>query len=333
MTTDAGTVQRVAGTSALRVPPIMFGAWAIGGWWWGGTDDFKAIEAIHKAEDIGMNCFDTAPQYGFGHSEEVLGKALKGKRPNAIIATKCGLRHDRTDGEHFFDTRDNNNRKISVYKVSKKDSVIEECEQSLKRLQTDYIDIYQIHWPDSTTPFSETMEALVRLYEQGKIRAIGVSNFTRPMIEECLRHGPVHTIQPLYNPLARDIEHEILPLCVDKEIGILAYSPLEHGLLSGKVTMDRTFPEGDERKNLKWFQPEQRKKVLNVLERIEPIAREHNATIAQIILAWVISRTGITAAIAGARDSKQVEENWHAVTINLSDEEARVITGEFESIT
>ncbi len=324
---------RAVGKSGVHIPPLMYGAWAIGGWWWGGTDDNKAIQSIHRAVEIGMNCLDTAPQYGFGHSEEILGRAIKGKRNDVVIATKCGLRHDRTDGEKFFETRDMNNRKRTVYRVSKKDSIIKECEHSLQRLQTDYIDIYQVHWPDSTTPFSETMEALVSLYDQGKIRAIGVSNFSGTMVEECLRYGPIHSIQPRYNPLVRDIEDELVPLCKEQNIGILAYSPLEHGLLTGKVTMERTFPVGDERKNHRWFQFPQRKIVLEVLHRLTPIAEEHNATLAQLHLAWCMNRPGITAAIAGARNAHQVEENWGAVNVQLTDEQIDIITNEFENIT
>lgn len=157
---------RKLGKSELEVPVIIFGAWAIGGWLWGGTDDKKAVAAIHKALDLGMTCIDTAPVYGFGHSEEIVGRAIKGRRSEAIIATKCGLRWDSDIGEFFFETEDNRGKPLKIYRNLKKDSIRKECELSLKRFGVDVIDLYQCHWPDSTTPLDETMEALLRLKEE-----------------------------------------------------------------------------------------------------------------------------------------------------------------------
>lgn len=316
------------GQTEIQIPVITFGGWAIGGWYWGGTDEELAIKAIHKAIDLGMNCIDTAPVYGFGLGEEIVGKAIKGRRHEVIIATKCGLRWDKDEGEFFFDTYFNGKR-YYVYKNARKNSIIEECERSLKRLNTDYIDIYQIHWPDKTTPIDESLEALTRLQEQGKIRAFGVSNFDVNLLKETLKYSRVESNQVKYSLVDRWIESELVPLCIENKISILAYSPLEQGLLTGKITMETEFKSGDLRKKQFWFQPENRKKILDALEKIKPIAREKNATLAQIVINWTFSQPGITTAIVGARNPEQVEENVGAVNLKLTEEEIQKIREAF----
>ena len=323
---------RQLGKSDLKVTPVVFGAWAIGGWFWGGTDDAEAVTAIRAAVDAGINTIDTAPMYGFGHSEEIVGKALKGIRDKVIVATKCGLRWNRTDGDFHFVAQDEQNRSHRIYKVLKPDSIIEECELSLKRLNVDVIDLYQCHWPDTTTPIADTMGALMKLKEQGKIRAIGVSNFTPAMMRECLTTAPLASDQPKYSLLAREIEADVLPFCRENGIGVIVYSPLAQGLLTGKVTMDRQFAPGDLRVNTPWFQPQNRQRVLDALGRIRPIADAHRATLGQVAINWVINTPGVTSAIVGARNAAQVRENVHAAEFRLSEEEQSFIRSTFESL-
>lgn len=320
------------GKSGLSVPAVIFGAWAIGGWLWGKSDDKEAVEAIQKSIELGSSCIDTAPIYGFGHSEEVVGKAIKGKRDKVLIATKCGLRWDCGDGEFFFDSKDNSGRDVKVYRNLKKDSLFKECDASLKRLGTDVIDLYQCHWPDSTTPLDETMEALLRLKEQGKIRAIGVSNFTPDMIETCLKSGDMASDQPKYSLLFRDIESDILPFCQRHDIGLIVYGPIGQGLLTGKVTLDRKFAKDDFRTGQPWFQPKNLKRILDTLEKIEPIAKEHGKTLAQLAINWVISEPGITSAIVGARTQKQVIENIGGVDFKLGEDERQLTRECFEEL-
>jgi aryl-alcohol dehydrogenase-like predicted oxidoreductase len=319
---------RQFGQTDIKIPVVTFGGWAIGGWFWGGTDEELAIKAIQRAIDLGMNCIDTAPVYGFGLGEEIVGKAIKGKRNEVVIATKCGLRWDKEEGEFFFDTYFNG-RRYHVYKSLRKNSIIEECERSLKRLGVDYIDIYQIHWSDKTTPIDESLEALVKLQEQGKIRTFGVCNFDVNLMKETIKYVRVESDQVKYNLLERTIEKDLVPFCIENKISILAYSPLEQGLLTGKITMDTEFKSGDLRKRQFWFQPENRKKVLDALEKIKPIAKERNVTLAQLVINWTFSQPGITTAIVGARSPQQVEENAGAVGFKLTEEEIKKITEAF----
>ncbi len=324
---------RQLGNSGLSVSPVIFGAWAAGGWYWGPQDDADSIRAIHAALDAGVNCIDTAPIYGMGHSEEVVGKAIKGRRDKVLLATKCGLRWD-TPGEgsnHWTYKALDGTEKVVVRNL-RKHAVIAEVEQSLRRLGTDTIDLYQCHWPDPSAPVAETMEAMVTLKEQGKIRAIGVSNFTPDMMAECLRHGPLASDQPPYSLLRRDIEADVLPFCREHNIGVIVYSPLEQGILTGKVTMERTFPEGDYRAGRPWFQPANRRRVLEALEKVKPIAAAHNATLGQVAAAWAIAQPGVTAAIIGARSPEQARENARAADVRLSAPELQTIRTLFEAL-
>jgi aryl-alcohol dehydrogenase-like predicted oxidoreductase len=205
------------------------------------------------------------------------------------------------------------------------ESIIRECEASLQRLQTDVIDVYQCHWPDAGVPIEDTMSALLKLKDQGKIRAIGVSNFSVEQMAECLKYGPLHSDQPQYNMLERSIETDILPFCRENDIGIIAYSPLGRGILTGKVTMDRVFDENDHRNRLKWYQPENRKLVLDFLDKLRPMAEGHGATLAQLAANWVISQPGVTTAICGARRPEQVKENLRAAEFQLTPDEQATI--------
>jgi aryl-alcohol dehydrogenase-like predicted oxidoreductase len=322
---------RKFGKTGINVPVVSFGAWAIGGLHWGGTDDEKAIRAIRKAIDLGVNCIDTAPVYGFGHSEEIVGKAIKGRRDEVIIATKCGLIWERNEGEFFFEAYFKG-KHYRVYRNLRKDSIIQECEKSLKRLDVDVIDIYQCHWPDRTTPIDETMEALEILKSQGKIKVFGVSNFDLKLMKDSLKYARIESNQVRYNLLNREIENDIIPFCIENNIAILAYSPLEHGILSGKVTMERKFPDDDIRSKHHWFQLENRRRVLEALDKIKPIAYGYGVTIAQLVINWTFSQPGITTAIVGARNPEQVEENAGSASFELSEDDRGKIAEIFSEL-
>jgi len=313
------------GRGNLRVPVISFGAWAVGGWLWGGPDDEAAVRAMQRGIDLGVTCIDTAPVYGMGHSERVVGRAIAGRRDHVIVATKCGLRWDAEDGQHYFDTTDNEGNPRRIFRNLRPESICHECEQSLKRLGVETIDLYQCHWPDPTTPIDDTMEALLSLQHEGKIREIGVSNFTPDLMRQCMKKGRIASNQPKYNALERDIEKEVLPFCRVNDIGILAYSPLAQGLLTGKVGPDRVFPENDLRSNKAMFSPENRRRVLDMLETARPVAEKYDATFGQLFLAWTVAQPGVTTALAGARNEAQVEENAHAGDIRLSEEDIAAI--------
>ncbi len=326
---------RTLGKTDLRVSAITFGAWAIGGWMWGGTDEKLAIEAIHAGLDYGMSSIDTAAVYGFGLSEEIVGKAIRQQQRDKIqILTKFGLRWDIEKGErHIKDTPDRNGKLIDVYKYATKESVIWECEQSLQRLSTDYIDLYQIHWPDPTTPISETMEALSILKEQGKIREGAVCNYNLSQLKEAEKYFSLASNQVPYSMLLRDYEKEEFPYCIDQNIGILAYSSMQRGILTGKFSPDHQFKEGDHRASNKYFQPENIERINGFLNKIRPIAAAHEVTLAQLVLRWTIDQPGLTVALAGARNAKQAKENARAADIKLTEEEEKKISNLLSELT
>lgn len=327
---------RRLGRSDLETPVVILGAWAYGGWFWGEPDDTVSIDAVRRALDVGMVAVDTAPVYGLGRSEEVVGTALRGRRNEAVIMTKCGLRWDREEGEFDFDLSMPGGKTFPLYRNLRPESVRAECEQSLRRLQTDVIDLYQCHWPDPTTPVAETMGEMVRLREEGKILEVGVSNFTPAMMDEAragLGEVPLVSDQPKYNLLARNIETDVIPYARDRNIGIIVYSPIEQGLLTGKVTGDRRFADGDYRAGLWKFSPENRRIVNRVVhEVVVPIAERHRATPAQIAAAWTFHQPGVTAAIVGARSPEQVEENARAGDLELSPGELVVLDRAFADL-
>ena len=297
---------------------------------WGGADDSDSISAIHAAIDSGVNLIDTAPLYGFGKSEELVGRALKSRRGKALVATKCILRWDREEGTFHGELQGLDGRMIKIYKNGRAKELIWECEQSLRRLDVDVIDLYQIHWPDQGVPIEESIEGLVRLKEQGKIRAIGVSNFNVEQMKAAQKVTQIASLQPPYSILRRAVEKHQLPFCIEQNIGVICYSPMERGLLTGAASPTREFPLGDHRANHPYFKPENRAKVQKALERISPICNRHSATFAQIILNWTIGQKGITAAIVGARNAKQMEENIGALRFKLSEGEMKHIEEIFE---
>ncbi|MCK5136929.1 MAG: aldo/keto reductase [Bacteroidales bacterium] len=324
--------KRRLGKSDLLVSPIALGAWAIGGWMWGGSDRKESIRAIHACLDHGISSIDTAPIYGFGHSEKILGEAIKGKREKFEILTKAGMRWEDTKGEYYFTTNDNYGHSRDVYKYSDRESIIRECEESLQRLGTDYIDLYQIHWPDPTTPIEETMEALQLLLHQGKIRAIGVSNYSVDQMQKANTVVELSSNQLPYSMVRKGIEEEIVPWCVKNDCGILAYSPLQRGLLTGKITPDYPFPPGDSRPEMPHFKINNLIITNQFLEKIKPIAEKKGATLSQLVIQWTLKQPGITVALVGARNEKQVEQNAGSMLVSLSEEEVNLINAELENL-
>lgn len=304
---------RALGASGIQTTAIGLGTWAIGGWQWGGTDEASAINAIHAALDAGITLVDTAPAYGLGLSEEIVGKALKGRREQVVLATKCGLVWHTQEGRHFFDQAGK-----PVHRYLGAASVRYEVEQSLKRLQTDYIDLMQTHWQDPTTPISETMGALMDLKAEGKIRAIGVSNINVEQLDAYRAAGQLDTDQEQYSMIDREIEATLLPYTRQHNIAMLAYSPLALGLLTGKIGPERTFEGDDQRIGEPRFSVENRARIAALLDEFQPIAAAQDLTIPQLVIAWTVAQPGITHVLVGARNRAQAEENAAAGRANLS---------------
>jgi len=304
---------RSIGSSGVRASAIGLGTWAIGGWMWGGTDEGKSIAAIQASVDEGISLIDTAPAYGQGVAEEIVGKAIKGRRDKVVLATKCGLVWHTRKGEHFFDY---DGRPVHRYLGA--DSIRHELEQSLKRLGTDHVDLYITHWQDPTTPIAETMATLEALKAEGKIRSIGASNVSVAELEAYVAAGGLDAIQEEFSMVKRDIETSLLPIAMRHGISALSYSSLALGLLSGKIGPDRAFEGDDLRKNNPRFSRANREKVARLMGAIAPVAETHEATPAQIVIAWTIQQPGITFALCGARNPEQARENAKAGRIRLS---------------
>jgi aryl-alcohol dehydrogenase-like predicted oxidoreductase len=273
-----------------RVSRIGLGTWAIGGWMWGGSDDAQSIETIRAALDHGVNLIDTAPVYGFGRSEEVVGQALAGRRGRAVIATKVGL--EWKDGK--------------VFRNASRARINQEIEDSLRRLQTDHIDIYQVHWPDPKTPIEETAAAMKALFDQGKIGAIGVSNFSVEQMERFRKTAPIHVLQPPYNLFEREIEADILPYCLKHGIATFGYGALCRGLLSGRMKPDTVFDAGDLRRDDPKFKPPRFAQYLAAVERLDRLARERfGKRVIHLAARWVLDQ-GVSTALWGARRPDQL---------------------------
>jgi aryl-alcohol dehydrogenase-like predicted oxidoreductase len=279
--------------TSIRVSRVALGTWAIGGWMWGGSDEKDAIRTIHTALDGGINLVDTAPVYGFGRSEEIVGKALAvgGRRKNTIIATKVGL--------------DWANEK--PFRNASKARIVYEAEQSLRRLQTDAIDLYQVHWPDPNTPIAEVADAMGELYRAGKIRAIGVSNFSPAQMDEFRAIAPLHTAQPPYNLFERSIEQDVLPYCRDHNVALLAYGSLCRGLLSGSMTDKTRFIGDDLRKADPKFLPPRFAQYLDAVATLDAFAWEHyGKRVIHLAARWVLDRNDKDIALWGARRPEQL---------------------------
>ncbi|MGM0951863.1 MAG: aldo/keto reductase [Pseudomonadota bacterium] len=295
--------KRKFGNTDIEVTPVGLGTWAIGGWMWGGTDEAQSIDTIHRAVDKGIGLVDTAPVYGFGRSEEIVGKALaNGRRDQVALATKAAL--------NWNDDQD------KVWRDATASRIEREVEDSLKRLQTDRIDIYQIHWPDPKTPMEETARALEKLYQAGKIRAIGVSNFTPAQMDELRKTVPLHSLQPPYNLFERGIEQDILPYCRENGIATITYGGLCRGLLTGKMREDTQFTGDDLRKNDPKFQGDRYRQYLNAVAELDQFARErYQKNVLALALRWLVDQPGVTTALWGARKPEQLDpvdeiEGW-----------------------
>lgn len=322
---------KTLGTTELKVSVVGLGTWAIGGGaWWGATDDQVSIRAIQAAMDGGINLIDTAPVYGFGRSEEVVGKAIKGKRDKVILATKCGLWWEDNRGAPFFEIDGR-----AVRRCLRPETIVPEVENSLRRLGTDRIDLLQTHWqamePDPT-PIADTMACLLKLKAQGKIRAIGVSNATCAQMDEYRAAGVIDSCQPRYSMLDRAIEREVLPYCLKRNIATLVYSPLEQGLLSGKIGMDRQFSAQEHRNNIPWFKPEHRRKVLDLLAGWRDLTEKHRCTLSQLVIAWTVAQPGVTVALCGARKAEHAIENARAGSLTLDVAEISRMRKEVEAL-
>ena len=296
---------RMLGTSGIKISSIIMGTWQAGKEMWVGIDDAESTKAIKVAYGAGITTFDTAAVYGNGHSEKIVGNALQDVRDKVVIATKVfsnQLKHQQ---------------------------VIDACHRSLKNLNTDYIDLYQIHWPPGSfgakpVPLEETMGALSDLKAQGKIRAIGVSNFSRAQMEKAAKYGKIASLQPPYSLFWRKVEADALPYCLENNITLLAYSSMAQGLLTGKFGPDHKFAKGDHRFRNKLFQPQNYERVQKALEKLRPIAKANNITLGQLALAWIISQPGL-CAIAGARNADQAAQNAAAANVSLSKQDLAAV--------
>jgi aryl-alcohol dehydrogenase-like predicted oxidoreductase len=304
------------GNSDMRITPIGVGAWAMGGaGWkfaWGAQDDNESIAAIHAALDAGINWIDTAAVYGLGHAEEVVGRALAGRSQRPYVFTKCARRWDE-------------NRQI--YKSLKRDSVRFELEASLRRLKLDVIDLYQIHWPEPDEEVEEGWTELAELQREGKVRWIGVSNFSVEQLERARRIAPVTSLQPPYSLLAREVEESVLPYAWQHGLGVLVYSPMKSGLLSGAMTKERVaaMPADDFRRNTAPFQEPKLSRNLELAELLKQIGGRHGRTAGEVAIAWTLRNPAVTSAIVGMRSASQAAGVVGALEFRLSDEEAREI--------
>ena len=322
---------RTLGKTNISASAVALGTWAIGGGpWWGDSDDNQSIKAIQAAMDAGVSMIDTAPAYGWGHSEEVVGKAIKGHRDKVILSTKCGLWWKDDRGSSFFEMEDKHVKRCLLPAT-----ILEELEDSLRRLDTDYIDLYHTHWqslePDKY-PIEDTMQCLLKLKEEGKIRAIAASNVDLEHIKQYQAAGILDAIQPKYSMLDREIEKEILPYCHSQGISALAYSPLEQGLLTGKIGMDQTFPEGAYRNNIPWFLPVNRRKVLNMLEGWSDLLSKYNCSLSQLVIAWTMAQEGITFVLCGARKETHVKDNVRAADLEIEPADLSRIRRDVEAL-
>jgi aryl-alcohol dehydrogenase-like predicted oxidoreductase len=308
---------RQLGRSDLNLTTVGLGTWAIGGgdwdFGWGPQDDKESIAAIRRALDLGINWIDTAAIYGLGHAEEIVAKAITGRRDEVIVATKCGLRW-RSGSTTPFGQLD-------------AESVREEAEASLKRLNTEVIDLYQIHWPNPDKDIEEAWTAIAKLLEQGKVRYAGVSNFNVTQLKRVQAIHPVTSLQPPYNMLERGVEDEVLEYCVANHIGIVVYSPMKAGLLTGKYTKERVanLPDGDWRRGSDEFKEPRLSVNLNLIEQLKPIAERNDISLGQLAIAWVLRRPEVTAAIVGARRPQQIEETIEAGDQMLSQQDIEQI--------
>jgi methylglyoxal reductase len=323
------------GASGLSSSVIGFGAWAIGGGavWGGGSDDAESVKTIQAALDSGINLLDTAPAYGWGHSERLIAKAIVGRRDEVLLATKCGLWWDDGRGSYFTEFNGK-----SLYRSLRPDTIAIEVERSLRDLATDRIDLYQVHWPavePEKTPIAETMAALLKLRDEGKIRAIGVCNLSPDELETYLSCGAIASHQFRYSMLSREPEKEMLPLCQKHRLATLTYMSLEQGLLTGKIGMDHQFKDGEFRTSADWFPwllPQNRRRILDLLDGWRPLCETHGCTLAQLVLAWTLAQPGVTHVLAGARKIHHIRETAAAADLEIPAADLARITADLTSL-
>jgi len=304
------------GNSDMELTPIGVGAWAIGGggwkFGWGPQDDTQSIAAIQAALDLGVNWIDTAAVYGLGHSEEVVARALAGRANRPYVFTKC---------ERMWDDQGN------ISGVLKAESVRRECEASLRRLKLDVIDLYQIHWPEPDLDVEEGWSTLAKLKEEGKVRWIGASNFSVAQLQRCEKIAPVTSLQPPYSAISPEVEREILPYCLKQKIGVIVYSPMKSGLLTGTMTRERiaAMPEDDFRKRALAFQEPVLSRNLALADKMKAIGSRHGRSAGEVAIAWTLRNPAVTAAIVGMRSVDQAKGVIGAMEFRLSDAEAAEI--------
>ncbi|HWF47360.1 MAG TPA: aldo/keto reductase [Bryobacteraceae bacterium] len=307
---------RTLGQSDLRITPLGVGAWAIGGggwqFGWGQQDDNDSIAAIHAALDRGVNWIDTAAVYGLGHSEEIVGKAIEGVPNKPYIFTKSERRWDSAG---------------KIFPSLKADSIREDCENSLRRLKVDVIDLYQVHWPQPDEDVEEGWTEMARLKEQGKVRWIGVSNFNAAQMERAMKIAPITSLQPPYSLLARDAEKELLPFARKHHVGVIVYSPMKAGLLAGRMTRERAlnFPEDDWRRRNPDFQEPRLSRNLELVERLREIGNRHGRSPGEVAIAWTLANPAVTGAIVGLRKPEQVNGTLGALEFRLTPDEVAEI--------
>ena len=316
-TEDVSTATRQLGNSDMQITAIGFGAWAIGGgdwqFGWGSQDDNDSVAAIQRVLDLGINWIDTAAVYGLGHSEEVVARALEGRQQKPYVFTKCSM----IWSKKFWQAKD------QIHRSLKRDSVRNELESSLRRLKLDVIDLYQIHWPDPESEIEEGWETLAKLKQEGKVRYIGVSNFSVAQMERISKIAPITSLQPPYSMLNRGVEKEILPYCQQHNIGVINYSPMVSGLLTGAMTKERVaqLPPDDWRRNNARFQEPQLSRNLKLVELLREIGNAHGRSPGEVAIAWTLNNPTVTAAIVGARNAKQVDGIIGASTLRLQPDE------------
>lgn len=316
---------RKIGKSDLDAGILSMGTWAIGGGsWWGDNDDQQSIRAIHQALDLGVNWIDTAPVYGFSHSEEVVGKAIKGRRNDVIVSTKCGLQWYDTKGSEYF-SRDGH----KVFKDLSPKAIRRDLEYSLKRLGTDFIDVYYTHWqstPPAFTPIEETMNELLKMKKEGKIRAIGASNVSLDNLKDYTAFGQLDVIQEKYSMLSRSIESELLPFCEANNITLQTYSPIEQGLLTGKISPDYEVAPGSVRDNKKIWLPENIKRVNQTLNNWQDLAEKYHTPVGNLVIKWTLMQSDQINVLVGARKPEHVKENLQAAHVDLKPSEIERMT-------
>ncbi len=312
---------RKIGNSDIEASVVAFGAWAIGGWKWGGTDANQAVDAIDAAIAEGINFIDTAAVYGFGVSEEIVGKAIeKHAREKLVIATKCGLRWD-IESNHLHVESEGKR----VFRTLSADSIAWELDESLRRLGTDYVDLYQTHWPDLHTAPEDVMQALIKLKQAGKIRSIGFCNASLNDLEVGLATGELDVDQEKYSLLDRERAADNLPLCAKSNLSFLAYSPMAQGLLTDKLNTPRHYNEGDLRIDNPRFSQENVSAIVDVLAPVRALAADRSQSVEHMVLAWTLQQPGLSHVLVGARTAQQAKHNAQAGSVELTAEELQLI--------